>query len=77
MVFRPRKTQDLKGEPIHGLNQTKIGLIDRKTFNANLREFAALRLNICSVRVVSPVTFEILSVFETQSSHEWVEMKTV
>jgi hypothetical protein len=33
----------LKREPIHGLNQTKVGLIDRKTFNANLRESAALR----------------------------------
>jgi hypothetical protein len=35
-VFRPGKTQDLKGEPIDVLNQTKIGLIDRKTFNACL-----------------------------------------
>jgi hypothetical protein len=42
MVFCPGKTQDLKGEPIHGLNQTTIRLIDRKTFNATLRESAAL-----------------------------------
>jgi hypothetical protein len=29
MVFRPGKTQDLKGEPIHGLNQTKIYPIEK------------------------------------------------
>jgi hypothetical protein len=32
------KPQDLKGEPIDVLNQTKIDFINRKTFNANLRE---------------------------------------
>jgi hypothetical protein len=35
-VFRPGETQDLKGEPIHGLNQTKIGLIDRETFKRGI-----------------------------------------
>jgi hypothetical protein len=43
MTFRGEKTQDLKGESIRALNQTKIGSIDRETFNANLRESAALR----------------------------------
>jgi hypothetical protein len=44
LVFRPGQTHDLKPEPIDVLNQTKIGLIDQKTFNANLREPAALRV---------------------------------
>jgi hypothetical protein len=36
-VFFPGKTQNLKGEPIPLLNQTKIDFIDRKTFKANVR----------------------------------------
>jgi hypothetical protein len=59
MVFRPEKPQDLKGEPIHVLNQTKIGLIDRKTFNANLREFAALL--IMTFSDATTVKFSIIS----------------
>jgi hypothetical protein len=59
MVFRPGKTQDLNGELIHGLNQTKIALIDRKTFKANLRESAALPRRIIRTTVMRenrPVT---------------------
>jgi hypothetical protein len=40
MMFREEKPQDLKGEPIAGRNQTTIDFIDRKTFKANLKEFA-------------------------------------
>jgi hypothetical protein len=36
MVFRPGETQDLKGEPIHRLNQTKIDLIDREIFKRGI-----------------------------------------
>jgi hypothetical protein len=44
MVFRWKKTQDLKGEPIDALNQTKPSKGDRKTFNAHLRNSRLFQL---------------------------------
>jgi hypothetical protein len=36
MVFRPGKDSGFEGEPMHGLNQTKIEAIDRKTFKRGI-----------------------------------------
>jgi hypothetical protein len=40
------KTSEFEGKQIDVLNQTKIEFIDRKTFNANLRESAVFQLII-------------------------------
>jgi hypothetical protein len=42
MVFRGKKTRDLKGESIRGLYQTKIEAIDRKTFKRGIWEHGPL-----------------------------------
>jgi hypothetical protein len=69
--------QNLKGEPIDGLNQTKIDFIDRETFNAKLRKSATIPLNLLNrSRVVSlsqTYWWKPLST-KTRQSESWKSM---